>query len=278
MWRKRGFRVRRIRGACATYLKESFIGFVKKDYETDEKRLLKEILRSREGSLPFGGIGPIRQNRKSGFPDSAERGILRFRSNMCSKKLITSWANWSDRRSRVPIASRDADNRESKTIMSTSEADAKPSAEEAAGASSSAAAPASGGSSPHKLPLIITGTEEHGPFVPPKPEDIHDVKPALKKHPNIGVDADAMVADDAGADGDDEGGAGEDADAMEGNGGNRKKKAKKALKWDEHAIEEHDLLRGTRMKVGRYPKDMCYLFFFILPVGSLSSFCDDLTY
>ncbi len=26
-------------------------------------------------------------------------------------------------------------------------------------------------------------------------------------------------------------------------------KEKKALTWDEHAIEEHDLLRGTRMKV-----------------------------
>jgi hypothetical protein len=26
-------------------------------------------------------------------------------------------------------------------------------------------------------------------------------------------------------------------------------KEKKHLKWDEHAIEEHDLLRGTRMKV-----------------------------
>lgn len=25
---------------------------------------------------------------------------------------------------------------------------------------------------------------------------------------------------------------------------------KKHLTWDEHAIEEHDLLRGTRMKVG----------------------------
>ena len=144
---------------------------------------------------------------------------------------------------------------EEQNAMSTTEADAKPSAEEAAGASSSAAATASGGSSPHKLPLIITGTEEHGPFVPPKPEDIHDVKPALKKHPHIGVDTDVMMADDAGADGDDEGGAGEDADAIDENGGsNRKKKAKKALKWDEHAIEEHDLLRGTRMKVGRYPK------------------------
>ena len=28
-------------------------------------------------------------------------------------------------------------------------------------------------------------------------------------------------------------------------------KKKKALTWDEHAIEEHDLLRGTRMKVCR---------------------------
>ena len=29
----------------------------------------------------------------------------------------------------------------------------------------------------------------------------------------------------------------------------KKKKERKALTWDEHAIEEHDLLRGTRMKV-----------------------------
>ena len=138
--------------------------------------------------------------------------------------------------------------------MSTIEADAKPSAEVAGVSSSpSAAAPASGGGSPHKLPLIITGTEEHGPFVPHH-DRIHDVKPALKKHPHFGVDADDMMADDAGADGDDEGGAGEDVDAddaMEENGGSKKKKAKKALKWDEHAIEEHDLLRGTRMKVSR---------------------------
>ena len=138
--------------------------------------------------------------------------------------------------------------------MSTTE-DAKPSAEEAAGASlpstAAAAVAAPGGGSPHKLPLIITGTEEHGPFVPPKPEDIHDVKPALKKQPHIGADGDGMM-DDAGIDGDDEGGAGEDADhEMEEDGGNKKKKAKKALKWDEHAIEEHDLLRGTRMKVSR---------------------------
>jgi hypothetical protein len=27
------------------------------------------------------------------------------------------------------------------------------------------------------------------------------------------------------------------------------KKERKGLTWDEHAIEEHDLLRGTRMKV-----------------------------
>lgn len=29
----------------------------------------------------------------------------------------------------------------------------------------------------------------------------------------------------------------------------KKKKDKKALTWDEHAIEEHDQLRGTRMKI-----------------------------
>ena len=36
------------------------------------------------------------------------------------------------------------------------------------------------------------------------------------------------------------------------NGGSKPEtpgKEKKHLKWDEHAIEEHDLLRGTRMKV-----------------------------
>ena len=34
--------------------------------------------------------------------------------------------------------------------------------------------------------------------------------------------------------------------------GNKKsdKSTEKHLTWDEHAIEEHDLLRGTRMKVG----------------------------
>lgn len=152
------------------------------------------------------------------------------------------------------IAAERRPHNEASGTMSTTE-DAKPSAEEAAGASplstAAAAVAAPGGGSPHKLPLIITGTEEHGPFVPPKPEDIHDVKPALKKQPHIGVDGDGMM-DDAGIDGDDEGGAGEDADhEMEEDGGNKKKKAKKALKWDEHAIEEHDLLRGTRMKVSR---------------------------
>ena len=36
------------------------------------------------------------------------------------------------------------------------------------------------------------------------------------------------------------------------NGGKKSdKSAEKHLTWDEHAIEEHDLLRGTRMKVRR---------------------------
>ena len=42
-------------------------------------------------------------------------------------------------------------------------------------------------------------------------------------------------------------------DAADTNGSGNKKSAKsteKHLTWDEHAIEEHDLLRGTRMKVG----------------------------
>lgn len=42
-------------------------------------------------------------------------------------------------------------------------------------------------------------------------------------------------------------------DAADTNGSDNKKSAKsteKHLTWDEHAIEEHDLLRGTRMKVG----------------------------
>ena len=34
----------------------------------------------------------------------------------------------------------------------------------------------------------------------------------------------------------------------EGRGG---KGMKKHVEWDEHAIEEHDLLRGTRMKVSK---------------------------
>ena len=36
----------------------------------------------------------------------------------------------------------------------------------------------------------------------------------------------------------------------------KKKREKKALTWDEHAIEEHDLLRGTRMKVS-YKETKC---------------------
>ena len=32
----------------------------------------------------------------------------------------------------------------------------------------------------------------------------------------------------------------------------KKKKKSVALTWDEHAIEEHDQLRGTRMKVRSY--------------------------
>jgi hypothetical protein len=34
-----------------------------------------------------------------------------------------------------------------------------------------------------------------------------------------------------------------------GSGGNTKSDKSRHLTWDEHAIEEHDLLRGTRMKV-----------------------------
>ena len=50
--------------------------------------------------------------------------------------------------------------------------------------------------------------------------------------------------------GEEEEGGGNDADAEDDHKNKRKTKKKKALKWDEAAIEEHDLLRGTRMKVG----------------------------
>mmetsp|Transcript_14321 Transcript_14321/g.31084 ORF Transcript_14321/g.31084 Transcript_14321/m.31084 type:complete len:266 (+) Transcript_14321:83-880(+) len=108
-------------------------------------------------------------------------------------------------------------------------------------AASAGAADEAAPSSPPKVPLIAVGTEEHGPFVPPKPEDIHAVKPALKKHPVHGE----VVMADAGADGDDERERGDEDDQH----GHHQAKKKKALKWDEHAIEEHDLLRGTRMKI-----------------------------
>jgi len=44
-----------------------------------------------------------------------------------------------------------------------------------------------------------------------------------------------------------------DAAAATSGSSNKKsdKSTEKHLTWDEHAIEEHDLLRGTRMKVGR---------------------------
>ena len=55
------------------------------------------------------------------------------------------------------------------------------------------------------------------------------VKPALKKHPLHSGDDTSGDNKAVGVDG--------------------QKKKKKALKWDGEAIEEHDLLRGTRMKV-----------------------------
>ncbi len=45
--------------------------------------------------------------------------------------------------------------------------------------------------------------------------------------------------------------------ALKDDKGKKKKKEKKALTWDEHAIEEHDLLRGTRMKVSVF---LCVVF------------------
>lgn len=65
----------------------------------------------------------------------------------------------------------------------------------------------------------------------------------------------------------------------------KKKREKKALTWDEHAIEEHDLLRGTRMKVSYKGKEMqdelkisfCSFYFerlinCILPLYSINSY------
>ena len=50
------------------------------------------------------------------------------------------------------------------------------------------------------------------------------------------------------------------------NGGNKELDKSKHLTWDEHAIEEHDLLRGTRMKVGVF-EGMC--------IAKLYPWCSD---
>ena len=55
------------------------------------------------------------------------------------------------------------------------------------------------------------------------------MKPVLKHHGETALTASAAAAAKAEA---------------------AKREEKKHLTWDEHAIEEHDLLRGTRMKVG----------------------------
>ena len=72
---------------------------------------------------------------------------------------------------------------------------------------------------------------------------IGKVNPILKKetHHQKG-DEDAHAASTSGANG-----VGATADGKPSPG-----KEKKHLTWDEHAIEEHDLLRGTRMKVRVY--------------------------
>lgn len=57
------------------------------------------------------------------------------------------------------------------------------------------------------------------------------VKPALKQHPNILPTSSR-----------------DERDANDPKDETHRKK-KKALTWDEHAIEEHDQLRGTRMKI-----------------------------
>ena len=114
---------------------------------------------------------------------------------------------------------------------------------EATAAAAPAPAPTTASQEGNKVPLIVVGTEEHGPFVPPKLEDIHDVKPALKKH---AVDGEVVMADAA------------DVEGVDGEAGHpHDSHAKKALQWDEKAIEEHDLLRGTRMKVRTSRRTNC---------------------
>ena len=67
----------------------------------------------------------------------------------------------------------------------------------------------------------------------PPAETVH---PILKgSSPNKNKDAKTKTGDDA---------------ANTNGRGNKKSATEKHLTWDEHAIEEHDLLRGTRMKVG----------------------------
>jgi hypothetical protein len=83
--------------------------------------------------------------------------------------------------------------------------------------------------------------------------NINKVNPILKKDPHFQLPNAAAAASNVG--GGSGGGQGEppllsSTATTSGNKPETPEKAKKHLKWDEHAIEEHDLLRGTRMKVG----------------------------
>mmetsp|Transcript_7095 Transcript_7095/g.21187 ORF Transcript_7095/g.21187 Transcript_7095/m.21187 type:complete len:239 (-) Transcript_7095:197-913(-) len=93
------------------------------------------------------------------------------------------------------------------------------------------------------LPSDGAGEDHHPSFsgeAPPEvihePLDHHhpptDIKAILKKDPHMSGTDPPVDGGDAHND---------DADHHH--------KKKKYLKWDEHAIEEHDLLRGTRMKI-----------------------------
>ena len=91
------------------------------------------------------------------------------------------------------------------------------------------------GSNTEQSPHNELRTEEHGPYAPPELGVIHNVKSALKK-----TDGSDIAVAGSGID---------DKDGGDGGMIHQGEVKKKSLKWDEYAIEEHDLLRGTRMKV-----------------------------
>ena len=78
---------------------------------------------------------------------------------------------------------------------------------------------------------------------PKQPCDAHHVKSAMRKDPNVDSSLSSVIVHESRPD------DGSNNVAIASSDEECMSKKKKALTWDEPAIEEHDLLRGTRMKV-----------------------------